>query len=154
MDKDNKKLKCCVEYPTCVHECRRITAHIKKPLREAIYEAEHKECNQKISELEKEVARLKETCVIRKEMNARLIGGLRGEVKSLTAKLDTQSEMFDQYVTESSEKENALVAKLDIAKEAMKRAADQIKRGEWDSYNSGTWTILNDALSKLEKGEV
>lgn len=30
---------------------------------------------------------------------------------------------------------------------AIQKAADQIKRGEWNSHNSGTWTILNDVLS-------
>lgn len=33
-------------------------------------------------------------------------------------------------------------------REAISRAADQIKRGEWNSHNSGTWQILNDALPK------
>lgn len=32
--------------------------------------------------------------------------------------------------------------------EAVRRAADQLKRVEWNSHNSGTWTILNDALAK------
>lgn len=35
----------------------------------------------------------------------------------------------------------------------MRKAADQLKRGEWTSHSSGTWQILNDALSTPMTGE-
>jgi len=34
----------------------------------------------------------------------------------------------------------------ELLRGAMRAAADQLKRGEWNSHTSGTWQILNDAL--------
>ena len=43
-------------------------------------------------------------------------------------------------------------AKLVKAIHAMQAAADQLRRGEWNSHISGTWAILNDALLELGSG--
>jgi hypothetical protein len=37
-------------------------------------------------------------------------------------------------------------------REAAKRAADQLKRGEWSSHVSGTWQILTAARSPTDTG--
>ncbi len=39
---------------------------------------------------------------------------------------------------------------LASARAKFQAAADQLKRGEWNSYNSGTWTLINDGLTLLD----
>ena len=39
---------------------------------------------------------------------------------------------------------------LSSARAKFQAAADQLKRGEWNSYNSGTWTLITDGLALLD----
>lgn len=43
---------------------------------------------------------------------------------------------------------DALAARVVELRTAVQRAADQLRCGEWNSHNSGTWTILSDALAR------
>jgi hypothetical protein len=59
--------------------------------------------------------------------------------------LATQGEIH-----EFADSHERLRAERDLLRAAAQRGADQLKRGEWNSYNSGTWTILNDALAAVD----
>lgn len=81
---------------------------------------------------DEEIARLK------KEISDR-----QGTEQSLTEWVDEIATSEDKLKTELAQ----LQLEVGALRGAIQKAADQIKRGEWNSYNSGTWTILNDVLS-------
>lgn len=83
-----------------------------------------------------EIERLKAELVQAKTDNARLAA----EVAELN---QLASLKLSRTRIKELQAENARIAKV------ISVACDQLKRGEWTSHTSGTWTMLNDQLTRL-----